>query len=53
MMPDLREAMRSHVDREEKMVFPVARQKMDDLELLRIGGRFEEAKGKAHLRPIR
>ncbi len=49
----LQEAVRGHVDREEKTVFPEARQKMDDALLLRIGNRFEEAKGKAHLRPLR
>ncbi|MCK8519192.1 hemerythrin domain-containing protein [Methanoculleus sp. 7T] len=53
VMPDLREAMRSHVDREEKVVFPAARQEMDDALLLHVGDRFEEAKGKAHLRPLR
>ncbi len=52
-VPELREAMRSHVSREEKLVFPEARQKIDDARLLHIGGRFEEAKGKAHLRPLR
>ncbi len=49
----LREAVRGHVDREEKTVFPEARQKIDDALLLRIDNRFEEAKGKAHLRPLR
>ena len=53
MMPDLREAMRSHVDREEKAVFAAARERLDNAELLHIGDRFEEAKGKAHLRPLR
>jgi hypothetical protein len=53
LMPDLREAMRSHVDREEKAVFEAARERLDNAELLHIGDRFEEAKGKAHLRPLR
>lgn len=53
VMPELREAMRSHVDREEKVVFSAVRQEMDDALLLHIGDRFEEAKGKAHLRPLR
>ncbi|WP_292492165.1 hemerythrin domain-containing protein [Methanoculleus sp. 10] len=52
-VPELREAMKNHIDREEKTVFPEARRTMDDAHLLYIGGRFEEAKGKAHLRPLR
>ena len=53
VVPELREAMRNHIEREEKMVFSEARRTMDDALLLHIGGRFEEAKGKAHLRPLR
>lgn len=53
VMSQLQEAVRDHVDREEKTVLPEARQKMDGALLLRIGNRFEEAKGKAHLRPFR
>ncbi|KUK61538.1 MAG: Hemerythrin HHE cation binding domain-containing protein [Methanoculleus marisnigri] len=53
VMSQLQEAVRGHVDREEKTVFPEARQKIDDALLLRIGNRFEEAKGKAHLQPLR
>jgi len=45
--------MRNHIEREEKMVFSEARRTMDDALLLHTGGRFEEAKGKAHLRPLR
>lgn len=47
------EAVKSHVDREEKRVFPEARRTMDDARLLQIGDRLEETKGKAHLRSPR
>lgn len=52
-MLEVREAVESHVEREENVVFPEARKRMDAALLLQLGNRFEEAKGKAHLLPLR